>query len=226
MKKIFTILLFLISLAGFSQTQVSIQYPDTSLVLPVASINLNACVSLCGTNMTASGWKQVSGTPITFSTTVGLATVISNFSTGIVKIEFAVSTDKGTRLADTLTLTFTTPPNKPPVAVVPKDTTINLPYTNFILDGSKSSDPDGQIVSYKWSGTGVVNMAGGYAYIASPIVGKTTYTLAVIDNGGSTATAVFNLTVNAAPVVKPRTVIRVDFTTRVVTYDDGTTSVF
>ncbi|RYZ48626.1 MAG: T9SS type A sorting domain-containing protein, partial [Sphingobacteriales bacterium] len=41
--------------------------------------------------------------------------------------------------------------NQVPVANAGEDIVINLPVTQAVLNGSQSSDPDGQIVSYNWS---------------------------------------------------------------------------
>lgn len=41
--------------------------------------------------------------------------------------------------------------NKPPLAVAGADQTITLPKDSVLLDGSASTDPDGKIISYKWT---------------------------------------------------------------------------
>src|SRR5436190_8364288 len=43
------------------------------------------------------------------------------------------------------------PVNKPPIANAGRDTSITLPTTHVILDGSKSSDPDNRPLTYKWT---------------------------------------------------------------------------
>jgi hypothetical protein len=52
--------------------------------------------------------------------------------------------------------------NRPPIANAGTDQTIMLPSTEFILDGSKSTDPNNNITSYTWiniSGPSTVNIA-------------------------------------------------------------------
>ena len=41
--------------------------------------------------------------------------------------------------------------NKPPVAAAGPDQTITLPTDSVLLDGSKSSDPDGRISAWQWT---------------------------------------------------------------------------
>ena len=58
---------------------------------------------------------------------------------------FTVSCKKNNTL-----VTVVQPVNKPPIANAGSDTTITLPTTHVILDGSKSSDPDNRPLTYKW----------------------------------------------------------------------------
>lgn len=41
--------------------------------------------------------------------------------------------------------------NKPPIANAGSDQTINLPVNSVTLDGSSSTDPDKNIVNYRWT---------------------------------------------------------------------------
>src|SRR5215213_9032144 len=41
--------------------------------------------------------------------------------------------------------------NRPPIANAGRDTVITLPVDSLVLDGTKSTDPDGQIINYKWN---------------------------------------------------------------------------
>src|SRR5437764_79445 len=41
--------------------------------------------------------------------------------------------------------------NKPPIAAAGPDITITLPLDSVLLDGSKSSDPDGKISEWQWT---------------------------------------------------------------------------
>lgn len=67
------------------------------------------------------------------------------------------------------------PVNQPPVANAGKDTSITLPNNTAILNGSASTDPDNNIVAYKW-----IKIAGPASFI--------------ITNDASVQTQVSNLT--------------------------------
>ncbi len=77
----------------------------------------------------------------------------------------------------------TSNPNLPPVADAGKDITI-LPGGLAKFNGSKSSDPNGTIVSWQWS-NGLTGETPSMVYNS---VGTNTVTLTVTDNNGATAT--------------------------------------
>ena len=85
------------------------------------------------------------------------------------------------------------PGNKSPIADAGKDTIIKLPGNSLILDGSSSYDPDGSIVSYRWSKRG-----GPASYHLAPlqsvkpeatnlVEGEYLFELEVKDNTGQPA---------------------------------------
>ena len=87
-------------------------------------------------------------------------------------------------------LTNKLPINKSPIAVAGPDQTITLPLNSAVLDGSTSSDPDSNIVSYKWtkiSGPSSFNVANGttvQAQITNLFQGTYLFELLVTDAGG------------------------------------------
>ncbi len=83
--------------------------------------------------------------------------------------------------------------NKPPIANAGTDQTITVPRDSVLLDGSASTDPDGNIISYKWA-----QVAGpALSNIIKPDSSKTLikilamdvykFELTVTDNGGLSA---------------------------------------
>ena len=90
--------------------------------------------------------------------------------------------------------------NKPPVAVISASKTSIKSGESVTLDGSDSSDADGNIVSYKWS-TGETSKS-----ITVTPTKTTTYTLTVTDNEGLTASKSVTIKVeeneNIGPVAK------------------------
>lgn len=118
-----------------------------------------------------------------------------------------VSDDRGADAAasDTLVITVAQPGLQPPVASAGADRTLTLGtgqvQATVTLDGSLSSDPDGQIVSYRWTGTPdpddvpqpqVVLGAGSYSF-----------TLTITDDAGNTHSDTVSVVVNAASNMSP-----------------------
>lgn len=83
--------------------------------------------------------------------------------------------------------------NKLPIAYAGKDTTIVLPTDSVILDGGASSDPDGKIVSYKWtkidgpSSSGILKADLSKTLVGTLSMGVYEFELMVKDNGGLSA---------------------------------------
>lgn len=95
--------------------------------------------------------------------------------------------------------------NQLPKADAGIDQMISLPQQTALLDGTKSSDPDGTIVHYLWrqlGGTGLVvftDTSAPTATISKLMQGIYHFQLSVTDNLGDTATDDVVITVNAAP---------------------------
>ena len=89
--------------------------------------------------------------------------------------------------------------NSRPLAVitVTPGTTINQ-GESITLDGNKSSDSDGSIVSYEWKeGDTILSTSYTPSFVMTPSVGTHTITLSVTDDDGATATNSIIVTVNA-----------------------------
>ena len=80
--------------------------------------------------------------------------------------------------------------NKPPIAHAGKDTTITLPANTVMLDGSASTDPDNNIVSYAWtkisgpSSFNIVNVNAVQTQVSNLTEGTYQFELKVTDAGG------------------------------------------
>jgi Tol biopolymer transport system component len=80
--------------------------------------------------------------------------------------------------------------NHPPIAVAGPDTFITLPRDSILLDGSKSSDPDGKISEWQWTKiTGpasftIVSAATAITTVKNLKVGVYQFELKVTDAGG------------------------------------------
>jgi len=103
--------------------------------------------------------------------------------------------------------------NLPPKANAGADIDLQLPVRNFVtLDGMRSYDEDGRIVSVKWrqiSGPGLLSLSSQESYKSQVagdfFAGMYVFELTVQDDAGATATDRVNITVKAAPVVPPVT---------------------
>ena len=99
--------------------------------------------------------------------------------------------------------------NQTPVADAGNDETVKLPVAEITLDGSKSYDPDGSIVSFSWkqvSGPATTTIATpdqAKASVTGLIEGTYTFELSVADQDGASAKVQVKVTVEAAPVPAP-----------------------
>src|SRR5262249_682959 len=92
--------------------------------------------------------------------------------------------------------------NHPPAAEAGAHQTVQAPDHNgaaITLDGSKSSDPDNDTLTYVWTDQSN-NVVGTTAVVQLTLQpGSYTFTLAVKDTGDQTASAVTHVTVTAPP---------------------------
>ncbi len=167
---------------------------DIVLDLPTDSVLLDGRNSSDADGTIASfQWSKISG-PVSsiIRTPDSPQTIIAALTQGVYSFVLKVTDDKGLSDIDTVQVLVNDPalPNRPPVADAGPDIQIVLPTNAAYLNGSNSSDPDNNIVSYLWtkiSGpqaytisnantvqTGVTNLAEG-VYL---------FELTVIDAGG------------------------------------------
>lgn len=170
-------------------------------------------------------WRLVSGpTQVKFNNnstniTTPTATVTGMTVAGTYQIELKAVDDRCDWATDMMTITVTSggtaqpqpqpqPPvtNKPAIARAGADITITLPVNMVSLDGSASSDPDGEVKAYEWS-----KLSGPAATITSSKTAKTTVTglvegvykfrLSVWGDNWQAVNDTVMVTVIAAPVV-------------------------
>ena len=81
--------------------------------------------------------------------------------------------------------------NIAPIAIAGNDTTLILPSDSLTLDGSRSSDPNGNIINYKWvkisgpAGAQIVSPNAAITQLKHLVEGMYTFELRVIDNFGA-----------------------------------------
>lgn len=92
--------------------------------------------------------------------------------------------------------------NKPPIAVAGVDQTITLPSDSILLNGNLSKDPDGTIVTYKWtkisgpSSFTIINFQSVQTTVKNLIHGVYQFELAVTDDKGLSSKDTIQITVN------------------------------
>jgi hypothetical protein len=128
---------------------------DTSITLHGNSVILNGSASADpNNNITTYKWTKISGPPsFTIANDTAVQTRVSGLIKGMYQFELMVTDAGGLSGKDTVAITVNDMehPNSPPIADAGADQTITLPVNYINLDGSASSDPDNNIVSYFWS---------------------------------------------------------------------------
>jgi hypothetical protein len=129
------------------------------------------------------------------------ATPQVQFQVGVYNLTLTVTDDQGATATDEVVITVTegASQNTPPVANAGTDQTVTDGDNNgsevVSLDGSASSDSDGNIVSYVWSDTNG-QIATGVSPQVQFAVGTHNVTLTVTDDQGAAATDDMVITVN------------------------------
>ena len=179
---------------------------DQIITLPTNIINLDASGSSDPeNNITSYQWTKISG-PTSFNivNSTAIQTQLTNLNQGIYQLEVKVTDAFGLFSKDTMQVIVNTAVanNLAPVAKAGNDTTIQsnqsacaaLPA--FTLNGSSSYDPDGTIVNYLWTGSGVItNANSAIATVNGLMAGINTFILKVTDNNGAVAYDTIQVTI-------------------------------
>jgi ribosomal protein L14 len=162
-----------------------------TITLPTNSVNFDGSSSFDpdGT-IVAYSWKNVSGPSVAVMTGANtVSPTASQLTVGAYVFELTVTDNNGATNVDNINVTVNpsvSKVNQPPVANAgDQNPSIVLPVNSVTLDGSKSYDPDGTIVSYSWKNNSGPSQA--------TLNGINTATLLV--TGLQTGTYVFQLTV-------------------------------
>ena len=185
---------------------VAIAGPDRVLNLPFDSVLLDGSGSSDPDGkITQWLWTKISG-PVSFvvADKSSSKTTVRKLVTGVYQFELKVTDDKGLSARDTVmtTVTVMAPVNHPPKACAGADQAITLPVNFVTLDGSCSTDPDNDIVSYNWSkisgpaSSQIVNPGTVQTRVSNLVQGIYQFELKVTDAGGSVDKDTVQVTVN------------------------------
>lgn len=146
-------------------------------------------------------WRQISGPPVTLSRTDVTSPGFVATTVATLVFELTVTDERGLSDTDSVTVSVSSPDNNPPVANAGPDQVVRTGQV-VVLDGSASSDPDGQPLTYAWTQTGgtaviLSNPAVAQPTFTAPAAGGTlTFELTVTDSLGGTATDDVTITVS------------------------------
>jgi len=182
---------------------------NITLTLPVNSTALNGTSSFdADGTITAYSWSMVSGpnTPTITGVNTTQASV-SNLAAGQYIFELTVTDNNSATNTDQVTVTVNAAvakANIPPTADAGPSDTLILPTSTYILNASRSTDPDGTIASYQWRQVSGPNTAVSSAMsmpqvsLSNLVQGEYQFEVTVTDNGGATSSASMKLVVNDA----------------------------
>lgn len=127
---------------------------DKIVTLPKDSIVLDGSNSFDRDGIIISyKWIKISGPVSPYILQADSAkTSVKNLLMGVYQFELTVMDNGGLSAKDTVQFILNDPSiNKPPIANAGPDQTITLPTSVVTLNGSNSTDPDNNIISYIWT---------------------------------------------------------------------------
>jgi cyclophilin family peptidyl-prolyl cis-trans isomerase len=149
-------------------------------------------------------WRQIAGPAVTLSRTDVLSPSFVPDHVARLTFELTATDEHGATSTDSVDINVNAPNNQPPVAEAGPAQPADAGDT-VTLDGSESSDPDFQILTYAWTQTSGSTVVLNNATTAQPTFtapsarGKLTFELTVTDALGGQATDTATVIVNDVP---------------------------
>ena len=185
--------------------------PSQTITLPVNSVRLTGtALATNGSTLKSTQWVQATGpNRALIDSAFSLTTTVSGLVEGTYTFVLTAKADNGLSQSSLVTVTVNPVPNPVPVANAGPDSTIYAPANSVALNGTRSYDPDGTLVSYSWTqlsglgGTTIVNPNTATPTAENLLVGKYVFELTVTDNDGAIAKDQVTITVNPAITLPP-----------------------
>jgi alpha-tubulin suppressor-like RCC1 family protein len=172
--------------------------PNQTVTLPFTDITLDGSGSYDddGT-ITTYSWVQVAGNGgVTIQGSSQVQPAIYGLTPGVYVFQLTVTDNFGAIGAATVTITVDSAAGaRAPVANAGADTAIALPANSVVLDGSGSTDPGGEALTYQWSqvsgpGTATLGTSGNVTTTVGQLqAGLYVFQLQVTNTSGLSSTA-------------------------------------
>jgi hypothetical protein len=173
--------------------------PDQTVTMPVVSVTLDGSASYDpdGT-ITTYSWMQLTGNSGAMISAANQAqATLTGLKPGTYTFQLTVTDNAGATGVASVTVTVKAPPPSPlpPVADAGADTTIAIPADSTVLNGSASTDPGGQQLTYRWTevsgpAAAAIGSPGNALTMAGGLTpGLYVFSLTVTNMSGLSATA-------------------------------------
>jgi hypothetical protein len=187
---------------------IAVAGPDQIITLPTDSVLLDGRMSSDPDGSISNYfWTKISGPASSdINKPADSVTKVKALVAGNYLFELKVTDNGGLSAKDTMRVIVDSViiTNHPPIANAGVDQTITLPTNSVTLDGSGSSDPDNNILSYAWkkisgpSSLNIVNASAVQTQVTSFAQGTYMFELNVTDAGGLFSNDTMQVIVNPA----------------------------
>ena len=180
---------------GTNKSPIANAGPDQVITLPTDSALLDGSSSSDPDGRISDWlWTKISG-PASFNiiSTTESKTIAKNLIAGDYLFELKVTDNGGLSAKDAVQVRINSSTNHPPMANAGADQVITVPARSITLDGSGSTDPENNIISYFWrqiSGPAsfvIINFQAVQTEVNSLLQGIYQFELNVTDSGGLSA---------------------------------------
>jgi hypothetical protein len=180
---------------------VAVAGPDQTVTLPISTVTLDGSGSYdADGTITAYSWVQLSGSGgATIAGATQAQATVTGLTAGTYVFQLTVTDDSAATGVATVTITVQAAPppvqGVPPVANAGRDTTIALPADSAVLNGSGSTGPAGQALTYQWSQVSgptealIGSTGSASTWVGGLNAGLYVFSLTVTDSSGQYDTA-------------------------------------